>query len=598
MNHATASLLLSLGIGAPLLVLAMHAIGVSRSLASHLAPWAALPALLGAVLMPADVSLRLPWLMLGADLGLGDSTGRLFLLFTTLLWCVAGPFARHYLSERSDRERFFVYFLLSMTGNIGLVLSQDVISFYLFFALMSFASYGLVVHEGGPAALRAGRVYMVLVVLGEVTLFSAIMLAAASAGSIGFEPVRATLAHAPNRDLVMALAFIGFGIKAGVLGLHVWLPLAHPVAPTPASAVLSGAMIKAGLLGILRLFPLGAAGLGQWGSALIILGLAAAFYAVAIGLTQRDPKTLLAYSSISQMGILTTAVGLGLAAPAAVPALIPVIGLYAVHHALSKGALFLGIGVLRAASARGRRWLWLLLWVPALALAGAPLTSGMVAKLLLKAETYHAAGAWGPALQAVLPWSAVATSLLMGRFLILLRRPEAGYGAAGVPAGLLRPWGLLMALVALLPLWMAGPGAPLWSSAGAYFSSTWPLLVAAAAIFAATAWRAVASRWRGGRVGRAKERTVGGPSPVPAGDLLVVIGWAWTPLDGWLRRLPGKTVSRCRTAWARRAQRIAPALDPRPAMDRLEAALRLWRNGTAGLLILGLLLAIAGWMAH
>lgn len=597
MSNTTASLLMSLAIGAPMLVLALYATRISRLLASRLAPWGALPALLAAALVPADVSLRLPWLMLGVDLGLGDSTGRLFLLLTAVLWWLAGLFAGDYLNERSGRGRFFVYFLLSMTGNIGLVFSQDVVSFYLFFSLMSFASYGLVVHEGTSAALRAGRVYMALVVVGEVALFAAIVLAAADAGSLGFVPVRAALGHAADRDLVMVLAFIGFGIKAGVLGLHVWLPLAHPVAPTPASAVLSGAMINAGLLGFLQLLPLGAAGLDQWGEALMLLGLVAAFYAVAVGLMQRDPKTLLAYSSISQMGIMMAALGLGLAAPTAVPLLVPVIGLYALHHGLSKGALFLGVGVVGAASGAPRRWMWLLLWLPALALAGAPMTSGMVAKLLLKAATHDTPGAWGPTLQAVLPWSAVATSLLMGRFLLLLRQPRTAYAATGVPVGLLVPWGILIALVTLLPLWMAGLGSPIWTSASAYVGSTWPLLLAAAAIFAATSWRTVPVRRRRVAAGRAKEPSAGGLLPLPAGDMLVLISRAWLPLGEWLLGLAGTTVPRWRAAWLTRVQRFAAALDPRWAMDRLETTLGRWDTAAMGLLILGLLLALAGWMA-
>lgn len=598
MNHTTASLLMSLGIGAPMVVLTLYATRIGRPLVSHLAPWAALPALLAAALVPVDVSLRLPWLMLGADLGLGNSTGHLFLLFTALLWWLAGLFADDYLTERSGRGSFFAYFLLSMTGNIGLVFAQDVVSFYLFFALMSFASYGLVVHEGTPAALRAGRVYMALVVVGEVALFAAIVFAAADAGSLGFAPVRTALGHAADRDLVMMLAFIGFGIKAGVLGLHVWLPLAHPVAPTPASAVLSGAMINAGLLGFLRLFPLGTAGLAQWGEALMLLGLAAAFYAVAVGLTQRDPKTLLAYSSISQMGVLTAALGLGLAAPTAVPSLVPVIGLYALHHALSKGALFLGVGLLGAASGMPRRLIWLLLCVPALSLAGAPLTSGMVAKLLLKAETYHAPGAWEPALQAILPWSAVATSLLMGRFLLLLKRPRSGYAVAAVPAGLLLPWGTLIVLVTLLPLWMAGPGSPLWTSASAYVGSAWPLLLAATAIFVVDSKRAISSRRRWVWPRRAGDTSGGGPLSLPAGDLLVVICRGWMPLGEWLSRVAAETVLQWRTALLARVERVAAVLDPRSAMDRVEATLRLWRTGAIGLLILGLLFALAGWMVR
>ena len=196
-------------------------------------------------------------------------------------------------------------------------------------------------------------------VIGEIALFAAMVLATTATGSTEFDTVRQGLAQADSRDLIILLALIGFGIKVGVLGLHVWLPLAHPVAPTPASAVLSGAMIKAGLLGWLRLLPLGEAALFLWGEAFMILGIAAAFYGVLVGLTQRDPKTLLAYSSISQMGIMTMAVGLGLTAPEAYPAILflayplafgagatawSAMAYLVFSHALAKAAMFLAAG--------------------------------------------------------------------------------------------------------------------------------------------------------------------------------------------------------------------------------------------------------------
>ena len=105
------------------------------------------------------------------------------------------------------------------------------------------------------------------------------------------------------------LLWLGLGVKAGVIGLHVWLPLAHPVAPAPASAVLSGAMIKAGLLGWLTVLPLGMESLSpammQFGNVVLVAGFAAAFGAALYGIWQSHPKAILAYSSISQMGMLT-----------------------------------------------------------------------------------------------------------------------------------------------------------------------------------------------------------------------------------------------------------------------------------------------------
>src|SRR5690606_10160568 len=114
-------------------------------------------------------------------------------------------------------------------------------SFYFFFALMTYSAYGLVVHQRSPEAWRAGRTYIILAVLGEVALLAGILLAAAAIGTSDLSQAPTGIARAEYRSLIIALLSAGFGVKASLLGLHVWLPLAHPVAPTPASAALSGA---------------------------------------------------------------------------------------------------------------------------------------------------------------------------------------------------------------------------------------------------------------------------------------------------------------------------------------------------------------------
>jgi hydrogenase-4 component B len=119
--------------------------------------------------------------------------------------------------------------------------------------------------------------------------------------------------------LAVGLLAAGFAVKAGIMPLHVWLPLAHPAAPVAASAVLSGALIKAGLIGWLRLLPLGGAAWPGWGTVFVVVGLTTAIAGALIGVAQTRPKVVLAYSSVSQMGIIATLVGVGLLAPAAAP---------------------------------------------------------------------------------------------------------------------------------------------------------------------------------------------------------------------------------------------------------------------------------------
>jgi len=391
----------------------------------RLAPWSALPALAAVLWVPSGEIVSIPWVLLKMHLAM-DPIGRLFLLFTSILWLLSGIYAHSYLASDPRRGRFFFFFLLSMAGNFGLILSQDVVSFYGFFALMSFASYGLVVHKGDTDALQAGRIYIYLVIIGELLLYTAFLLQTRSVDSLLLKD----FSNVPPNGITVGLILIGFGIKAGALPVHVWLPLAHPAAPTPASAVLSGTMIKAGLLGWLRFLPIGLFAMPEWGTLCIIAGLLAAYCAVAVGLTQRNPKTVLAYSSISQMGLMTVGVGLALGWPQTVPMVLPAIGIYAIHHGFAKGALFLGVGVV--AAGEGHRLAYRLavggLILASLALAGAPFTSGAIAKIALKSPLKDFQGPWIFDLNWLLSMAAIGTTLLMARFLFVVTLRSSAHG--------------------------------------------------------------------------------------------------------------------------------------------------------------------------
>jgi formate hydrogenlyase subunit 3/multisubunit Na+/H+ antiporter MnhD subunit len=378
---------------------------------------------------------------------------------TALVWTAAGVSARAELAADARRTRYFGFHLLTLAGNVTLLVAADAVAFYLGFALMTFAAYGLVVHDGTPAARRAGRVYLVMAVLGEGALLAGLLLAgSASGGALALPDLAAAVADAPRRGAIVALLLVGFGVKAGALPLHVWLPLAHPVAPTPASAVLSGCMIKAGLLGWLRFLPVGEVALAGWGALLVAAGLAAAFFGALAGIAQDDAKTTLAYSSVSQMGLLTVAVGIGLAAPSAAPAALAACAFLAVHHGLAKGALFLGAGVVkRAGTLRSRRIALLSLLLPGLALAGAPLTSGAIAKSRLS----HL-GDFAPSMPLGLStWllaAATGTTLLLARFFVLVARATETDRTRRPAAGLWLPHAALLLGLAALGLW-----GPAWS---------------------------------------------------------------------------------------------------------------------------------------
>lgn len=476
-------------------------------------------------------TLSLDWLLLRTHLGL-DTTGHTFLLFTAVLWLLAGIYVRGSMADDPQASRFCCFFLLTMAGNFGLILSQDMASFYAFFALMSFAAYPLVIHQGNEESRRAGRVYMVLVAIGEAALVAAMLLAVVARDSLLFGQGAERLDADPAAPWIVGLLVIGFGIKVGVIPLHVWLPLAHPAAPIPASAVLSGAMIKAGLLGWLRYLPVGQMELPAWGNLFLVLGLVTAFYGVVVGVMQQRSKAVLAYSSISQMGLLTCALGAGLLVPTAWTVILPAILLYVLHHGFSKACLFLSVGV--APHLAGGGWLQRLsrlgLVIPALAIAGAPLTIGALGKGALKDAFATLPQSWAATMYVLLPLAGIGTTLLMARFLYLVW-PRAQVVQARIKWPVLISWsGSLITVLAgvwLLPAQGAKMGGATLLFDTMIWANLWPvvvgLLVACMVGFGfvcfgdAKSGTGTLATGMFGRDGKRKAL----PS-IPAGDLLVI----------------------------------------------------------------------------
>lgn len=467
---------LVLAVVSPLAALLALAPRPWRGATMRASPLAALPALLLALAGPTGARIGLPWLLQHTVLEL-DTVARVFLGFTSALWLAAAWYGQSYLAKDAHPVRYHVFFFGAMAGNFALILAGDIPTFYLGFALMGFASAGLVFHRGDVAAERAGRLYLALAIVGEVVIFTGLVFLVATGGT----SVIAELPAGAFRRIPLLLLLVGFGVKAGALTLHFWLPLAHPAAPVPASAVLSGAMIKAGLLGWLRFLPLGELSLPWVGYAMIGAGMGAAFLGTFVGVAQRNPKTVLAYSSISQMGIIMAGVGIGAMRPESWPEILAAVLIYTTHHALAKGSLFLSVGPLETAhTARLVRWARLGVLVPALALTGAPLTSGALAKTALKSNVAFLPGAWPQWLGILLPLAAVGTSLKMARFLWLTwpRRPapETAHAHAMWP-----PWlftvGAVIGGVWLLPGAIGAMAAKLsWEK---LWEAFWPLAAGA-----------------------------------------------------------------------------------------------------------------------
>lgn len=380
----------------PLLFGALTALPLMRPFAVRLLPLAPLPALWLAIMGGHGVTTA-PDLLLRVTLDL-DEARRLLLGMTAALWTVAGLAAQP-MAGKPHVAMFSGFWCLVLAGNLGVFVALDAATFYVTFAAVSLASWFLIVHDRTEKSLHAGRVYIVIALMGEVALLLGLIIGAHAAQSMVIDEIRMALGDKPLNTVAIALLVIGFGIKAGLVPLHVWLPLAHPAAPVPGSAVLSGAIVKAGLFGLVLFVPDGA-----FGTSLTILGLAGAFGAALWGLTQANPKAVLAYSTISQMGLMVMVVGAGGAPRETVP-------YFALHHGLAKGALFLLVGVMMATHSTAQRILCLFLaTVVSASVAGFPLTGGALAKAGVKNGLTDAA-------TLALSLSSVATGLILLWFL-------------------------------------------------------------------------------------------------------------------------------------------------------------------------------------
>lgn len=520
----------------PLLGCALRGAAAQR-LALVLAP---LPLL--ALGLAGQGGLHFPWLLMGFSLAI-DETNRVLLVLAGLGWSLAGAYAGNDIVER--RRGFMMFWMLTLGGQALALLSGDPVCFYLGYVLMTLAAYGLIVHARSKEAWRAGRIYLVLAFLGEAAVLSGLLILLGTSGNVSFSELRG-LGMPGVAALLMAL---GFAVKMGAVPLHVWLPLAHPVAPVPASAVLSGLLVKAGLLGLLR-FSTAAPELV---SLALGLGLLTAAWGALVGLCQARLKTVLAYSTVSQMGLAMAgfaAVLAGLGREAAVAAL----GLFALHHGLNKIALFLAAGHRLTTPLAHAAFL-----LPAAALAGLPLTSGHLAKLAFKDSLAQGgAESWLIGLSL----SSVLTTLLL---------LHAWRLATGSATGRETPhpaW-LLAALAGLLvPGWWAWDQGLDWRSPAAAFGALWPLLLG---LLLHLGWR----RWRAAPSLR-----------LPEGDVVVwferLVRALLRPLvvlaDRWISCAPGLP-----SLWpsARRLRRAEVALAGLPVVGMVLLILML---GMAGLM--------------
>lgn len=421
-----------------------------------------------------------------------DGLAAWFLLVLSVVAAPIAVFSLGYIAHRQGRHRsaFIGSAFNILLGAVELVfVAADAVTFLFAWEVMTLATAALVTtdHEE-PASRRAAYLYLAMSHVGTGCLFAGFLTLASVTGSGSFATMLSgSLAHGPLRDGLFALFFLGFGVKAGIVPLHIWLPEAHPAAPTNVSALMSGILIKTGIYGIVRVC---AFGLGvprvSWGVLVLALGGLSAVLGVLYALMQHDLKRLLAYHSIENIGIILLGLGTGMMALAYGHPDIAWIGvaasLYHVfNHAVFKGLLFLAAGdVVMATGTRDierfggllRRmpWTGLLFLIGAMAISGLPPLNGFASEwLTFQGFLYGFRGFTEPIVHFLFPVGGALLALVTAlaaacfvkafgiSFLALPRSEEADH-AREVPMVMVIPQVWLAALCLVLGLF---PGAVL-----------------------------------------------------------------------------------------------------------------------------------------
>ncbi|MGB5438583.1 MAG: proton-conducting transporter membrane subunit [Gammaproteobacteria bacterium] len=569
MSTLTVATLLLLVMIWPLLLAAAVAIGATRPVALRLVPWAALPALVAAITL-ADSGLRLPDTLLASALVL-DSLGRVFLLLNAILWLAAGLLLRGRL-RNDGAGRFAVLQLLAMTGSLGLALAGDALLFFTAATLAGYALYGLLVSDAPAGTQKAGRVLVVLLVVSDLLVFELLLLLGQAAGSVDFPSLRQALLIADNKGVLLVLLIAGFGIKAGLAGAHFWLAPVFLNAVTGVRPALIAFMFAAGLLGWLRLVPLGelhwsAAGSVLQGLAWVTLG-----YAVIAGLLQAHSRTVLACAAVALSGFWVATLAAALRHPLAWQGMFETLPAAVLQSGLSLCVLML----FHRRAHGGIRMQWqnvyqALQWLAALSLACTPVA---VAGSLMQVDT-------AAALQML--WAIPAITLLAVRGRLLGGSGSQGAHAASTLAQVMPQTSQASAAMTLLMTVVLTAGALLaagYNLAGLSLAEfRRPALMLSAASI--VAWLSTS-------------RFMPYLPVLPPGDLLVPISSVLHAGLGYGQRLSGVYLPHWRAGWLAALRHAWSGVNWCGMCEWMEIRLNSWRIVLVLLLLLGLLLAVWG----
>src|SRR5947209_451729 len=350
-------------------------------------------------------SLFAPSFMPGGTIHLEiDALSAFFLLPVFGLSILTAIYGASYMSGRGERggaAASWFHLNLLTAGMAAVVAAHDGLLFLLAWEIMALSPFFLVIFDDRQERVRhAAWTYLAATHLGTAFLLVLFVLLGEAAGSSDFDGYAAVLKADPRLcSVVFVLALIGFGSKAGIVPAHVWLPEAHPVAPSHVSALMSGAMIKIGIYGLVRILTLLGTPQPWWGWTLIAIGASSGVLGVLFALAQHDLKRLLAYSSVENIGIVLLGIGLGVLGLATGTPALAVIGfaaglLHILNHSIFKGLLFLGAGAVQHGAdsleleklgglLKRMPWTGTAFLIGAAAIVGLPPLNGFVSEFLL-----------------------------------------------------------------------------------------------------------------------------------------------------------------------------------------------------------------------
>jgi len=308
----------------------------------------------GAAPQSAELPIGLPWL--GAHFRL-DSLSALFLIVANFGSAMASLYGLGYGLHEQTPGRVLPFFPAFLAGMNLVVLADDAFTFLLTWEFMSLTSWALVMaHHRQPDNAKAGYIYLLMASLGTLSLLLALGLLAGPSGAYSFDAIRSAPPSMGVAAAALALTLVGAGSKAGLVPLHVWLPLAHPAAPSHVSALMSGVMTKVAVYGFVRIaFDLLGPAVWWWGAVVLSLGGITAVLGVLYALMQHDLKRLLAYHTVENIGIIFIGLGLALSFQAndmrwAAALALSAALLHVFNHSVFKSLLFFGSGAVLTAT--------------------------------------------------------------------------------------------------------------------------------------------------------------------------------------------------------------------------------------------------------